>query len=386
MASLPAPRAAPRVAPRVLSVQSHVVHGYVGNRAAVFPLQLLGFEVDVINSVQFSCHTGYPKLAGQRVSGDELREVVEGLSYNEALDHSFLLTGYIGAVSFLKEVLYLRQKLPETCCYVCDPVLGDNGHLYVPEELVAVYRTDVLQHVAILTPNQFEAELLTEKKTTNIQEAVQACNLLHSKGPKVVVLTTLDVPDATKGDNVAMLLSCAGQRKWLLRVPHIGGGPFTGTGDLTAAMILAWTHMMPDELPLALEKAAAVLQGVLRNTVASSSARIIAGKRVSPELRLVESKAAIESPRVLHRCELVEPVSIKGVLFHEIGDAEKLVNCLKNSGLKAATVSEPLMEHLKLWGLEAEASNVLLVTSSLTFLRTASGFKTVTLLQNRDLD
>lgn len=236
------------MAPQVLSVQSHVVHGYVGNRAAVFPLQLLGFEVDVINSVQFSCHTGYPKLAGQRVSGEDLREVVEGLKVNDCLEHSFLLTGYIGAVSFLKEILYLKQMLPENCCYVCDPVLGDNGELYVPEDLVGVYRSDMLEHVSILTPNQFEAELLSEQKIGNIQEAVAVCDVLHSKGPKVVVITTLDVVDATcEGKYVAMLLS-DGLRKWLLRVPHIAGGPFTGTGDLTAAMILAWTHMVPEEL------------------------------------------------------------------------------------------------------------------------------------------
>ena len=319
-------------APRVLSVQSHVVRGYVGNRAAVFPLQLLGFEVDVINSVQFSCHTGYPKLAGQRVTGEELREVVDGLVANESLDHSFLLTGYIGAESFLKEILNLRKKLPESCCYVCDPVLGDNGHMYCPEELVAVYRTDVLQHVSILTPNQFEAELLTEKKINNVQDAVQACDLLHSKGPKVVVLTTLDVPDATKGENVAMLLSCAGQRKWLLRVPWIGGGPFTGTGDLTAAMILAWTHKVPYELPLALEKAAAVLQGVLRNTMATSSARMIAGKRVAPELRLVESKTVIESPMALHYCELVEPVKIQGVLLlDDLKEVQKAMEMISSN-------------------------------------------------------
>ena len=236
------------MAPKVLSVQSHVVHGYVGNRAAVFPLQLLGFEVDVINSVQFACHTGYPKLAGQRVSGAELREVVEGLKINEALEHAFLLTGYIGASSFLEEIIYLKELLPSSCCYVCDPVLGDNGQLYVPEDLVSVYRSKMLEHVSILTPNQFEAELLSERKIENIQEAVSVCNLLHSKGPKVVVITTLDVPDATcEGKYVAMLLS-DGLKKWLLRVPHIEGGPFTGTGDLTAAMILAWTHMVPQEL------------------------------------------------------------------------------------------------------------------------------------------
>lgn len=391
-------------APRVLSVQSHVVHGYVGNRAAVFPLQLLGFEVDVINSVQFSCHTGYPALAGQRVSGDDLRVLVQGLSTNEALDHSLLLTGYIGAVSFLQEILTLRQMLPKDCCYVCDPVLGDNGELYVPEELVAVYRSDVLQHVSILTPNQFEAELLTERKIGTIQEAVDACNLLHSKGPKVIVLTTLDVPEATRdGESVAMLLSC-GHQKWLLRVPMIAGGPFTGTGDLTAAMLLAYMHMIPHELPLAVEKAAAVLQGVLRNTVSCRSAQMIGGKRVPPELRLVESKSIIESPTVLHRCQLVESLAITGVLFdlETLEDANTTLQLIQSSGLKVGIISKTdaatvqkrfpnietrmfsdspqsaLSDHIKQWGVKA--SEVLIVAASMSFIRPGNGCKTVALL------
>ena len=303
--------------PRVLSVQSHVVHGYVGNRAAVFPLQLLGFEVDVINSVQFCCHTGYPSFAGQRLSGDDLQTLVQGLSTNQVLDHSFLLTGYIGAASFLREVLQLRQMLPASCCYVCDPVLGDNGHLYVPEDLVAVYRSDVLQHVSILTPNQFEAELLTQASISSIDEAAAACDKLHSMGPKIVVLTTLDVPEATRaGQDVAMMLSFAGQ-KWMLQLPRLEGGPFTGTGDLTAAMILAWTQKKPHELPLALEKAGAVLQAVIRKTVASTSAKMIGEKRVSPELSIIASKLAIESPSIRFRCQPCPPLKFSGVVLQD---------------------------------------------------------------------
>jgi len=289
----------------------------VGNRAAVFPLQLLGFEVDVINSVQFCCHTGYPSFAGQRLSGDDLETLIQGMSTNQVLNHSFLLTGYIGTASFLRGILKLRQMLPASCCYVCDPVLGDNGHMYVPEDLVAVYRTDVLQHVSVLTPNQFEAELLTQLSITGIDDAAAACDKLHQMGPKIVVLTTLDVPEATReGQDVAMMLSFSG-RKWMLRLPRVEGGPFTGTGDLTAAMILAWTQRKPHELPLALEKAGAVLQAVIRKTMASSSAQMIGDRRVPPELRLIESKAAIESPSIRFRCQLTPPLKVSCLAFHD---------------------------------------------------------------------
>lgn len=301
---------------RVLSIQSHVVHGYVGNRAAVFPLQLLGFEVDVINSVQFSCHTGYPAIQGQKLDGNDLRVLVQGLSTNQVLDHSHLLTGYIGTASFLREVVELRQKLPTASRYICDPVMGDNGKLYVTQELVDVYREEVLPHVTILTPNQFEAELLTRSTIGSLKEASEACDALHRMGPPTVILTTLDVPDATQGgESVALLLSQACGRKWLLRLPFIDGGPFTGTGDLTAAMILAWTQLHPHEAPVALEKAGAVLQAVLRRTISLESARTIGDKRVPPELRIIDCKRAVESPAVSVRCSLLEPLGLRGIVF-----------------------------------------------------------------------
>jgi len=301
---------------RVLSIQSHVVHGYVGNRAAVFPLQLLGFEVDVINSVHFCCHTGYPSFTGQKLDGDDLHSMLEGMSTNGVLNHSHLLTGYIGTASFLREVVQLRRRLPAASRYICDPVMGDNGQLYVSRELVDVYREEVLPHVTILTPNQFEAELLVGSTIGSLDDATRACDVLHHMGPSTVVITTLDVPDATLGgQRVALLLSEAGRRKWLLRVPLIEGGPFTGTGDLTAAMLLAWTQMHPHEAPEALEKAGAVLQAVLRRTVSLGSARMVGEKRVPPELRIIDCKRSIESPAVSVRCSLLEPLGLRGVVF-----------------------------------------------------------------------
>mmetsp|Transcript_49233 Transcript_49233/g.147061 ORF Transcript_49233/g.147061 Transcript_49233/m.147061 type:complete len:522 (+) Transcript_49233:86-1651(+) len=308
--------AAMAAARRVLSVQSHVVHGYVGNRAAVFPLQLLGFEVDVINSVQFSCHTGYPAFPGQKLDGNDLHVLVQGLAANEVLNHAHLLTGYIGTASFLREVVRLRQMLPAASRYVCDPVMGDNGKLYVSRDLVDVYREEVLPHVTVLTPNQFEAELLTDRPIASLAEAAEACDVLHGMGPNTVVITTLDVPDATRdGESIAALLSQAGGRKWLLRVPFIAGGPFTGTGDLTAAMILAWTQLHPHEAPEALEKAGAVLQAVLRRTTSLDSARTIGDKRVPPELRIIDCQGAIKSPCVSVRSGLLEPLGLRGVVF-----------------------------------------------------------------------
>lgn len=148
---------------RVLSIQSHVVSGYVGNKAAVFPLQLLGFDVDVINSVQFSNHTGYPSgWEGEVLDGTMLEKLVDGMDRNGLLSAfdgddldsgriGHVLTGYIGSESFLRAVVNVVKKLKglnPKCRYICDPVLGDMGRFYVPKELVEIYKSDVLPVVS----------------------------------------------------------------------------------------------------------------------------------------------------------------------------------------------------------------------------------------------
>lgn len=203
---------------RVLSVQSHVVSGYVGNKAAVFPLQLLGFEVDPINTVQFSNHTGYPHRTGTVMNGEELADVVDGLQANGLLSaHSHLLTGYIGSESCLKGIVQLLKKMraggpsvrhgthslpafSRVCSCnqafllhlklvhaVCDPVLGDDGRLYVPKALIQAYTDFILPNASLLTPNQFELQLLSGKNVTSIADGMEACKVLHELGTESVV-------------------------------------------------------------------------------------------------------------------------------------------------------------------------------------------------------
>lgn len=151
---------------RVLSIQSHVVSGYVGNKAAIFPMQLLGFDVDSINSVQFSNHTGYEVVKGTVITGKDLDDISVGLQSNQIDNYNYLLTGYIGSESFLVSILSLLDRLEISnpgIKFVCDPVLGDAGKLYVPAALVPVFRSRVVPRAWLITPNQYEAELLTGK-------------------------------------------------------------------------------------------------------------------------------------------------------------------------------------------------------------------------------
>ena len=305
---------------RCLTIQSHVVSGYVGNKCAVFPLQLHGFDVDPILSVQFSNHTGYGSWKGAVMTGAQLQSLVEGLEQNGLLEgYTHILTGYIGSASMLRTVARLVRKLrqlnPEVT-YVCDPVLGDNGKLYVPAELVEIYREEIVPLATVLTPNQSEAELLTGMTITNEEEALAACAALHDAGPPSAVLTSLDLLESGEHDRsgpsrITLLGSTAEPQergcgsKFRIVVPRIPSY-FTGTGDLCAALLLAWSAKHPGALGRAAEQAVASLQGVLRRTANAQAEAEASGKTGigCRELRLVQSVDDLLAPKVMEGAEV----------------------------------------------------------------------------------
>ncbi|KAJ8920748.1 hypothetical protein NQ315_004888 [Exocentrus adspersus] len=292
--------------PRVLSIQSHVVSGYVGNKSAVFPLQLLGFEVDAINSVQFSNHTGYKKVKGQILTEKDLADLLEGLSENHLDYYSHLLTGYIGSVSFLNQITtvvkHLRQKNPNLI-YVCDPVMGDNGQLYVPKELVPIYKSYIVPLATIITPNLFEAELLTDTKIINQDDVWNAINILHNKGCETVVISSADLGTDSK---LGVFGSCKKDdtiKKIYMEIKKLPV-TFTGSGDLFAALFLSWMYKSNNDLKVALENTIASLQAVLKRTVEGLGDEDIKAKNV--ELKLIQSKKDIEEPNDIYQAVIIE--------------------------------------------------------------------------------
>ncbi|CAH1369576.1 hypothetical protein MTP99_010999 [Tenebrio molitor] len=288
--------------PKVLSIQSHVVSGYVGNKSATFPLQLLGFEVDAINSVQFCNHTGYKKVAGQILSEKDLDDLAGGLQQNGLDFYSHLLTGYIGAESFLRRVCSLVKHLKSVnpnLIYVCDPVMGDNGKMYVPDDLLPVYKNLVLPLADIITPNQFEVELLTDVKINNVDDAWKAVDVLHSKGCRTVVVSSTEL------GNEKYLLALASNKvgasinKATIKIPKLPAS-FTGTGDLFAALLLAWMHKTNNQLKESLERTVSTLQAVLKRTLSSAKGDVSAK---AMELKLIQSKNDIENPKIVISAE-----------------------------------------------------------------------------------
>uniref|UniRef100_A0A6T6LRF9 pyridoxal kinase n=1 Tax=Timspurckia oligopyrenoides TaxID=708627 RepID=A0A6T6LRF9_9RHOD len=288
---------------RVLSIQSHVVSGYVGNKSAVFPLQLLGFEVDVLNSVQFSNHTGYTnKWKGTVVSGEQLLDLISGLNENQLLNETtHLLTGYIGSESFLKSVVQVDElllALNPNRTYVCDPVLGDHGALYVPKELIEIYISELIHRASILTPNAFELELLSKQNIRSESDVISACCKLHlsHKIPNIVV-TSVDNIDGVHDGTLRIYSSSLNsetneQNLTIFEVAKLPGA-FTGSGDVSAALILAHSYSNSESLANATEFAMASVNAILKRTHESKRG---SGLCKNPELKLIQSAHDIIHP------------------------------------------------------------------------------------------
>ncbi|XP_033635829.1 pyridoxal kinase-like [Asterias rubens] len=263
---------------RILSIQSHVVSGYVGNKAATFPMQIHGYEVDTINSVQLCNHTGYNVFQGQVLNANELRVLSDGLKANDINYYSHLLTGYVGSKSFLKEVIQVVKELRETnpnIIFVCDPVMGDHGKFYVPEELMSIYRDELLPLANMITPNQFEAELLSGQKITDEKSALDAMQRLHEKGVQTVVLSS--IPSETNGKLVSYGTTVIDGKKTGCKIEYPAlDCQFTGTGDLFSALLLVWSHKHPSNLQLALEKTLSGMQAVLQRTLTDAQGMLFA--------------------------------------------------------------------------------------------------------------
>ncbi|XP_055607918.1 pyridoxal kinase-like isoform X2 [Uranotaenia lowii] len=300
---------------RVLSIQSHVVHGYVGNKSAVFPLQVLGFEVDNINSVQFSTHTKYAKgFKGQVLNEKQLSEIFSGLVANGLHSlYTHLLTGYVGNPAFLREIAAILKTLRSVnpkLVYVCDPVMGDNGVMYVPKELLPIYRDEIVPLADIITPNQYEVELLTEKTIQTEDDAWSAIEWFHQKGVKTVAISSSELGGSNELLALVSHKDGANSQKYRMLIPKQGSGiSYTGTGDLFASLFLAHSTLTNFDMCATMEKTIASLQSVISTTLEYIPADVRTGK-VPPtsaqiELKIIQSKKLIEEPKVILRCSKV---------------------------------------------------------------------------------
>ena len=256
----------------ILSVQSWVSFGHVGNAAALFALQRLGAEVRAVHTVQFSNHTGYGTWTGETFTGASVRALLRGLAECGALnDLDAVLSGYLGdpevGRAILDTVAEIRALGRPELLYCCDPVMGDTGRgLFVRAAIPALLCDDAVPASDILTPNQFELERLTGLSCDSQADLLAAVRRLQSRmrsnGPRLVLVTSVR-NGATAADSSDMIAASPAQA-YLLRTPTLALSP-DGAGDLIAALFLF--HVLKSRDPrAALEAAASATWGVLEHT------------------------------------------------------------------------------------------------------------------------
>jgi pyridoxine kinase len=271
---------APQRRLHILSIQSWVAYGHVGNASAVFPLQRLGAEVWSINTVQFSNHTGYGHWTGQVCTGAQVRDLVDGIAARDVLRHcDAVLSGYMGDAAIGEAILHavtrVRGENPAVV-YCCDPVIGDvEEGVYVRPGIEAFLRDQALPQADIATPNRFELQRLTGLPCTTLAEAKQAvatlAATLRPEGLRCVLLTSLDARE-TPADHIDLLVGEAG-RFHLLRTPRLPVA-VNGAGDAIAALFL-FHRLQTGSAVAALEAAGSAIYGLLKRTAEAGSREIL---------------------------------------------------------------------------------------------------------------
>ncbi|MDR1574561.1 MAG: pyridoxal kinase PdxY [Treponema sp.] len=293
----------------VLSIQSHVVYGYAGNTAAVFPLQRLGREVWAINTVEFSNHTGYGAWRGKVLGAELAAELVTGLEERGALGGcEAVLSGYLGDAAVGRAVIdavrRVRKAAPNAI-YCCDPVMGDLGRgFYVKPDIPDMFKNELLPLADIVTPNQFELEALTSLDTGGIDKARGAIEMLHEKGPGIVLVTSYrDREDAaaakadgTGGARISMLAS---DKTGVYRIstPELPlEAVVAGSGDLTASVFLS-RYLETKDIKRTLEFCTATVYGILEASfLKRNSAKADETTSGPMELTIIQNQHELDCP------------------------------------------------------------------------------------------
>jgi pyridoxine kinase len=251
--------------PTVLSVQSRVAYGHVGNAASVFPLQRLGIEAWALDTVAFSNHTGHGQWRGSVVPAAHVAELFEGVAALGVLPQiDAVLSGYLGDATtgpvLLDIVEQVRTANPQAL-FCCDPVIGDvDAGSYVTAGIAEFFRDRALALADIITPNRFELEYLTGHRVATLAEAGAAADALGALGPRIVLVTSIEL----EGERLAML-AAGPDGVWAVETPHLPV-MLNGCGDVTAALFLG-RLLRGESLPDALALTAASMHGIIEATM-----------------------------------------------------------------------------------------------------------------------
>jgi pyridoxine kinase len=274
----------------VISIQSQVAWGHVGNSAAVFPMQLHGIDVTAVPTTLLSNRPGYPTLRGRVLEAQLVADLLRGIEERGAVDAcGMILSGYLGSPEIAAEVadFVARAKARNPAVlYCCDPVLGDRDRgLFVQADIPPVVRDRLCPLADIITPNHFEFEFLCGTSAATSGEMIAQAQTLLARGPSTVVITSAELSDTPDGEIETLAVERA--QSWRVRTPKLPIDP-SGTGDLFAALFAA-ARVQSKDTPAALGHAASAIFAVLERTVA----------RGTEEMRIVESAEQLVHPQRL---------------------------------------------------------------------------------------
>jgi pyridoxine kinase len=274
---------------KVLSIQSSVAYGHVGNSAAVFPLQRIGVEVWPVYTVHFSNHTGYGAWRGPLLAAADVRDVITGIEERGVLGQvDAVLSGYQGGEDIgdviLDAVARVKAANP-AATYTCDPVMGNaKSGCFVNPAIPELLRERVVPAADVITPNQFELGFLTGTEPLTLEDTLASVDLARAMGPSTVLVTSVERPDRP-ADTIEML-AADDTGAWIVQTPLL---PLkaNGSGDVTAALFTAHRHQT-GSIAEALGRTVSSVFDLLENTHES-------GER---ELALVESQETFAHPRM----------------------------------------------------------------------------------------
>jgi pyridoxine kinase len=271
----------------VISIQSQVAFGHVGNSAAVFPMQMHGIDVIAVPTTLLSNRPGYPTIRGRVLEAQLVSDLLLGIEERGAVDTcNMILSGYLGSpdiAAVIADFVIRAKARNPALVYCCDPVLGDRDRgLFVQADIPSLVRDRLCPLADIITPNHFEFETLGGARATTTAEVIAQAQTLLARGPSTVVITSAELSDTADGEieNLAVEPS----QSWRVRTPRLPISP-SGTGDLFAALF-ASARVQGNDTPQALGHAASAVYAVLERTAAAST----------EEMRIVASAEQLVHP------------------------------------------------------------------------------------------
>ena len=225
---------------QILSIQSAVTCGFVGNSVAAPVITTLGMQPLLIDTISLAAHPGYGTIAGGPADQTQFSAILEALTTLRVLPQiNSVMTGYLGDARQADPIHSMIQgwqaERPDGV-YILDPVLGDGGRLYVDSAIVDQIRQKLLPVAHIVTPNQFELGLLTDSHIETAHEAARAAKTMLQQNPNLQAVIATGIANENRGISDLKVTRQNVTAFDYAKRPHgVAGG-----GDLLTAILACW--------------------------------------------------------------------------------------------------------------------------------------------------